>query len=60
MTVEYSLFLIETFSVFLRLFDQRILKQQHPENAAKSAEVQVLELLKLQNALRPQAWMGDS
>ena len=60
MTVEYSLFLIETFSVFLRLFNQSILKQQHPENAAKSAEVEVLALLKLQNALRPQAWMGDS
>ena len=60
MTVEYSLFLIETFSVFVRLFNQSIPKQQHPENAAKSAEVEVLELLKLQNALRPQAWMGDS
>ena len=40
------------FSIFLRLFNKNIFKQQHAENAGKSAEINVLELLKLQNVLR--------
>ena len=35
------------FSVFLSLF-----KQQHAENAANNAQTDILELQKLQNALR--------
>ena len=37
---------------------KRILKQQHAENAAKSAEIDVSELPKLQNVLSPQPWLG--
>ena len=43
-----------TFSTFLRLFNKNILEQQHAENVAKSAEIDVLELLSLQNVLRSQ------
>ena len=35
-------------------------KQQHAQNAAKSANVNVLELLKLQNVLCPQPWLRES
>ena len=34
-------------SVFLFLFNKSILKQQHVENSAKGAEIDVSELLKL-------------
>ena len=47
------------FSVFPRLFNKNILKQQHAENAAKSAEIDVKELLKLLKVVL-QPWWGQS
>ena len=44
------------FFIFLHLFNENILKQQHGEIAVKSAKVDVLELLKLQNFLYLQPW----
>ena len=48
------------FFVFLRLVHKNILKQQQAENAAKSTEKDVLELLQLQNGLCPQPWWRQS
>ena len=39
------------FSIFLILLNKRILKQQHGENAARNAKIDVLEFLNLQNLL---------
>ena len=36
-----------SFSVYLRLFNKSILKQQYAKNPGKSAELEVSELLKL-------------
>ena len=44
-----------SFSFFC-LFNKSILKQQYVENATKSTVIDVLELLKLQNVLRPKPW----
>ena len=41
-----------SISIFLCLFNESILKQQHAENTAKCAKIDVSELLKLQNVLR--------
>ena len=48
------------FFVFLRLVHKNILKQQQAENAAKSTEKDVLELLQLPNVLCPQPWLRQS
>ena len=48
------------FFVFLRLVHKNILKQQQAENAAKSTEKDVLELLQLQNVLCPQPRLRQS
>ena len=39
------------FSISLRLFNKIFFKQQHAKNATKSANIDVLELLNLQNVL---------
>ena len=44
------------FLIFLHLFNENILKQQHAEITVKSAKVDILELLKLQNFLYLQPW----
>ena len=41
------------FSIFLCLFNKSILIRKHAENAGKSAEIDVLDLLKLQSNLLP-------
>ena len=48
------------FFILLRLFNKSILKQQHAENTAKSAEKDISELLKLklQNIPSPQPRLG--
>ena len=44
-----------------RLFNKNILKQEHAKNAAKSAEIDLSELLRLQNVLlRHQPCLGQS
>ena len=46
-------------SIFLHPFNKSVLKQQYAQNAAKNKEIDVSELLKLQNVLRPQPWLGQ-
>ena len=43
----------KVFLFFSAFFKKNIPKQQHAENAAKSTEIDVSELLKLLNVLRP-------
>ena len=38
----------------------RLLRQQHVGNAARSVEIDILELLKLQNVPHPQPHLGQS
>ena len=49
-----------SFSIFLRLFNKSILKQQHADDGARGTETDLFELLKLQNILRPQPWLGQN
>ena len=44
---------------FPHFFNKNILRQEHAENAAKTAEIDVSELLKLQYVFRPQPWLGQ-
>ena len=46
--------------LFFCLFNKNILEEQHATNAEKSAEVDVLQLLKLQNVLPPKPWLWKS
>ena len=46
-------------SIFLHPFNKSVLKQEYVQNAAKNKEIAVSELLKLQNVLRPQSWLGQ-
>ena len=48
-------------SFSLRFFNKCILNQQHTKKAAECCKMfQNLQLLKLQNALRPQPWLEHS
>ena len=42
---------------FLHLLNKSVLKKQRAGNAGKSAKIGILELLKLQDVLRPQPWL---
>ena len=50
----FKLELKAPISTFPHFFNKNILKQEHAANAAKSAEIDVSELLKLQSVFRPQ------
>ena len=54
---RFELGLKAPFCILLRVFNKNILKQQNAEN---HTEIDFLELLKLQNVLRPQTWLGQS
>lgn len=45
---------------FLHLFNKSILNQQIQGMLRKNAKIDILELTKLQNVLRPQPWLEQS
>ena len=51
----FKLELKAPISTFPHFLNKNILKQEHAANAAKSAEIDVSKLLKLQNIFCPQA-----